>query len=107
MKYEVSKWYRWGGGECPVHPMSWVEVFIVEEDLLYEDECHAEAFDWNSEEKSIVAFKVAEEYKEPRAYWVVLKKGEPMGTFLCVEDAEDFRLEQKLDEVIEVREVKE
>ena len=104
MKYEVSKWYRWGGGECPVHPMSWVEVFIVEEDLFYEDDCHAEAFDWNSE--LIVAFKVVEEYKEPREYWALISNQDdiPLGMYKTRAEAERYRFSG--EKIVKVREVK-
>ena len=106
MKYEVGKWYGWTGGECPMHPKSWVDVFIVEEGLLYEDECYAEAFDWNSEKKRIVAFKVVEEYEEPREFWALVSHMKSISS--VIHDTKEKAIEKMnpTDELIKLREVK-
>jgi hypothetical protein len=60
--YNDGKWHGWNGGECPVHPLSVVEV-ATEEGLNTD---RAENWDWHTDIVPIVAFRVVEEYMEPR-----------------------------------------
>ena len=67
--YNDGKWHGWNGGECPVHPDSFVDV-------LYDDDYKIvggtagmkNGVRWvhNWDGRKIIAFRVIKEYKEPR-----------------------------------------
>lgn len=75
--FNDGKWHGWNGGECPVHPMSEVE-------LRFSDPYHhwldrgreAGFFSWSHRTDdqpnggNIVAFRVVKEHREPREIWV-------------------------------------
>lgn len=71
MKYEENIWYGWNGGECPVHPNTRVRAVYIESmyESVDEDTTHARYFKWNSDSEPIIAFKVEQEFKEPREFW--------------------------------------
>lgn len=75
MKYKVGKWYGWNGGECPVHPKTQVEVVFVDGLAEYDGDNNVASFwEWDSKFEPIIAFKILEEYKEPREFWVAFDK---------------------------------
>jgi len=106
MKYEVGKWYPWTGVVRPVHRKTLVTCKFVDGEESLPEEAGRSVFIWSGED--IVAFKVVEEYKEPREFWI-LYSGQPdvysHGVYDCLEDARDHAVWS--DEVIKVREVKE
>ena len=68
-EYKENVWYGWNGGECPVHPEAIVEtVFLngVKREALPAACFMAEAW----EDGGIIAFRVVNEHKEPREFWV-------------------------------------
>jgi hypothetical protein len=67
--YNDGKWHGWNGGECPVHPMSVVEVLsgILPGQRNIHNR-HAGQLVWDC----IVAFRVVTPYVEqpkPREWW--------------------------------------
>jgi hypothetical protein len=73
MKYEIGKWYGWTGGDCPVHPLSKV---VCKFDDGSESDAPEIAGVENWDYGEIVAFKVVEEYEEPREWWAVVSPNE-------------------------------
>lgn len=68
MKYEVGVWYGWNGGECPVHPLTTVEAAFSDG---VEPEEAAYGWVWSSRVgRPIIAFRIIEEYKEPKREFV-------------------------------------
>jgi len=66
--YNDGKWHPWDGGECPVHPLTYVEVLMADGN---QDEDIADMWKWDEDYGgTIVAFRVLEEHREPREYWV-------------------------------------
>ena len=80
--YNDGKWHGWNGGECPVHPLTRVRA------VLYNDTDKIHQFDdytsgdilagdivkycWTHEGsfRRIIAFRVVEEYRDPREFWI-------------------------------------
>ena len=95
--YNDGKWHGWNGGECPVHTESVVQVSTCEG-------WHTErAGNWNWDDKKtpISSFRVVNEYREPREFWLVCD---------CVFDKEkDAQAEASMHpsgaDIIHVREV--
>ena len=103
MKYEVAKWYPWTGGECPVHPKTLVVCkFDDGAENLPE-----EAGKWVWHGRDIVAFKVVEEYEEPREWWLLVSSLSTFApsVFETQEEAKMYKMGN--DKIIKVREVKE
>jgi hypothetical protein len=67
--YNDGKWHGWNGGECPVHPKSKINVkwscngVETGEATAYSFSAH-----WTGH--VICAFRVVEEHKEPREFWI-------------------------------------
>lgn len=70
--FNDGKWHGWNGGECPVHPLTHVEIATSgkgggsNEDL-------AQNFKWSGPDwrgNPIVAFRVTKKHREPRE-WVI------------------------------------
>ena len=70
--YNDGKWHGWNGGECPVHPNSEGDFAFLGGWVISGQP--AGAWDWNNSETPIIAFRITEEYKEPRE--VYLARGE-------------------------------
>ena len=65
--YNDGLWHGWNGGECPVHPRSKVEWVAIEGRNI----AVARALNWAIKATvPIIAFRVVEEYREPREFWV-------------------------------------
>ena len=62
--YNDGKWHGWNGGECPVHPESRGDFVFADSAILHKQP--AGAWDWADQELPIIAFRITEEYKEPR-----------------------------------------
>ena len=75
-EYKENVWYGWNGGECPVHPETFVEYIYLDDSIgpcLCKDE--AGRFIWlNNDGLPIVSFRVIKEHKEPREFWLVLNR---------------------------------
>jgi hypothetical protein len=67
--YNDGQWHGWSSGECPVHPNTKVRV-MLSSGFFDKYDIEAEDLEWDHKTKNIVAFKVTEEYKEPREYWL-------------------------------------
>lgn len=70
--YNDGKWHGWNGGKCPVHPKSEVEIQTYGDDGGCATDV-ASSFLWGGEDvygNRIIAFRVIEEHKEPREFWV-------------------------------------
>jgi len=66
--YNDGKWHGWNGGECPVHPGTFVEIRMKNGT---KDEDFADMYDWNEcDIGTILAFRVVKEHKEPREFWI-------------------------------------
>lgn len=73
--YNDGKWHGWNGeGEQPVHDKTVVEVILIgtaHGKEASKDSSWADAYNWSWDTYSyIIAFRVLQEYKEPREYWV-------------------------------------
>lgn len=99
--YKVGKWYNWNSnGKCPVHPETKVEVIVIDNlmDKIRHDYEIAKCLYWDKSPCPIVAFRVIEEYKEPRDYWIHKSTDFYTSNKPC---------ESVVDRYIHVREVKE
>jgi hypothetical protein len=116
MKYEVDRWYPWWGGDCPVHGKT--EVICMFQDGA-KVQGFARQFSWPRPRPrenaicvaNIVAFKVLEEYEEPREFWALIsvRDGIPFAMYKTWEEAWE-EAEKKTNyrkEIVKVREVKE
>jgi len=59
--YNDGKWHGWNGGECPVDPQAWVEVWWESFGLDDSEETTAENIDWSNSDPSswpIIRFRV-------------------------------------------------
>lgn len=100
--YNDGNWHGWDGGECPVHPMTEVEVLFPNGSRKYvpSQDC-SPAWDlaWNA---TPCLFRVTKEYREPREFWIA-------GDHWCASKAEAKSLNclhSKPDrEITHVREV--
>ena len=104
MQYEVGRWYPWTGGKCPVHP--YTKVVCKLDDGTENREPEA-AGNWIWPGCVVVAFKVVEEYKEPREWWVLLSHLKGVSSELCETKEQAEASMTDTDELIKVREVKE
>ena len=104
MSYEVGKWYGWTGGDCPVHPHTKVICKFDDGAENCEPEAAGTWIWWGCD---IVAFKVVEEYKEPREFWVLLSHLKGVSSQLHDTKVEAKNHMTPTDELIKVREVKE
>ena len=108
--YNDGKWHGWNGGECPVHPESWVEWIPMQENIVCGDPSNynqSKDIPWKllpSDKYHVIAFRVVEQYKEPREFWAVNMtwwKGVPDGTRQWVEVEPGTRNATLFREVIE------
>ena len=71
--YNDGKWHGWNGGECPVHPETLVDVAC--RGAVNTERLPSGEFAWDHSDSwpdgDIVAFRVVEEYKEPREWWIL------------------------------------
>lgn len=77
VNYNDGKWYKWNGGECPVHPDSEVQVRLIDPEEEYGDMVER-ACNWVWDCvgcAQIIAFRVIKEHKEPREFWIIPKSG--------------------------------
>jgi len=73
--YNDGKIHGWNGGECPVHPLTEVNLFFKGVTTPY-NKFVANHVNWlhHDESDDIVAFQVVKEYKEPLVVWVNIYK---------------------------------
>lgn len=71
--YNDGKIYGWNGGECPVHPLTEVNLFFKGVTTKY-NKFVAGRVSWShfGTNEDIVAFQVVKENKEPLVVWVNL-----------------------------------
>lgn len=73
VNYNDGKWHGWNGGECPVHPRSFVEISwrLKDGDITGSGMPDAaECWFWNGNDiGDIIAFRVIKEHKEPREFY--------------------------------------
>lgn len=72
--YNDGNWHGWNGGECPVHPETVIDALIVFSDGRpgFHQSVPARDLVWPwVESGQITAFRVIEEHREPREWWVV------------------------------------
>lgn len=62
--YNDGKWHGWNGGECPLHPETTVDVVVSSGDRRT-----VKSKSWHNYHQ-IIAFRVIEEWKKPREFWV-------------------------------------
>jgi hypothetical protein len=67
--YNNGEIWGWNGGDCPVHPESFLEFWLRG---LVSVEDYAGRARWTHKEGSsdIIAFRVVEPYVEPKTIWV-------------------------------------
>ena len=74
--YNDGNWHGWNGGECPVHPDTEVEGIYMKGDGIAPSSPFTEragSFDWAYKNRyRLVAFRVIEEYREPREFWITI-----------------------------------
>ena len=69
--YNDGKWHGWNGGECPVHPQTFVEVQHKIRSTGF-----AVSYRWGIDvdvhdgPSAIIAFRVIKEHREPREFWI-------------------------------------
>jgi hypothetical protein len=74
--YNDGNWHGWNGGECPVHPKSWVEWIPMQENIIYgnpSEYSKAKDIPWSllpGDKYYVVAFNVREPYREPREGYI-------------------------------------
>ena len=73
MKYEENVWYGWNGGECPVDADVLLDVAASDGRI---DRHKAGDFEWyiDDDDANIIAFRVVNEYKEPKEYTIDPRK---------------------------------
>ena len=100
--YNDGKWHGWNGGECPVHPSTFIEA--IWDDGSRAHIC-AEEITWETGDTEPCAFRVVKPYREPREFWLNVYDGRP-GAVACRsrEEAEALGLGGARS-VIRVREV--
>ena len=73
--YNDGTWHGWNGGECPVHPKTFVDYIWVSKcnepssKLITNHPAGCLLFEGN-EHGDLVAFRVVREYKGPREWWI-------------------------------------
>ena len=70
--YNDGEWHGWpGGGECPVHPMS--EVDVLNPNDVFNHDCPVGYFDnaGDVDWALPLLFRVTKPYREPREAWSV------------------------------------
>ncbi len=73
--YNDGKIHGWNGGECPVHPLTVVNVFFRGV-ITTKSFVASQVVGWlhHDQNDDIVAFQVVKEYKEPLVVWVNMYK---------------------------------
>lgn len=69
--YNDGNWHGWNGGECPVHPMTLIDVCLI--DTPSATDTLAKHWFWDKESTRIRAFRVTKPYVEPpnpREFWI-------------------------------------
>lgn len=71
--YNDGKWHGWNGGECPVHPETMVECYGGANAGPSSLRSRAKFRQWVHDDanQGIVAFRVTNEHKEPREFWIL------------------------------------
>lgn len=59
---------NWHGGECPVHPMTLVDVCLIDAPIA--TDTLAKHWFWDKESTRIRVFRVTNPYVEPREFWI-------------------------------------
>lgn len=67
--YNDGYWHVWNGGECPVHEKSRVDITYAHGTAIRD--VTAGRYGWNSP----LMFRVVEEHREPREFWISLNNG--------------------------------
>lgn len=99
--YNDGKWHGWNGGECPLHPNTKVEAMEYWDHMIPEhhEESKASDLKWEGDAQyRVVVFRVVQEYKEPREFWLYRDTGGNFYVDNCKPSAD-------WDEVIHVQEV--
>ena len=76
--YNDGNWHDWNGGECPVHPMTLVDVCLIDAPIA--TDTLAKHWFWDKESTRIRVFRVTKPYVEPpkpREFWIVETDGTP------------------------------
>ena len=69
-QYKTGVWYGWNGGECPVHPETFVDLVLWQ--FSSSESGKASEWDWG-EGCGIFAFRIVTPYVEsrkPREFWL-------------------------------------
>lgn len=74
--YNDGKWHGWNGGECPVHPLTIVEVALIDSKPSRD---YAQCWYWDAKDTRVAAFRVVKEYRQPREVWVPMYGDHPAG----------------------------
>lgn len=70
--YNNGDWWGWNGGECPLHPETKGE-FVFADGCICSRKPAGE-WQWDDKELPLIAFRVTEEYKEPREWFVYINQ---------------------------------
>ena len=68
--YNDGEWHAWGGGECPVHPKSHIDIVTISALQIFNRK--ARITDWDSDNPFL--FRVVKEHKEPSELWATFDK---------------------------------
>jgi hypothetical protein len=68
INYNDGFWHQWNGSECPVHPNSTVEMISTQSGKP--SRCAAISVTWDHPCDPIIAFRVTDEFLEPREFWI-------------------------------------
>ena len=84
--YNDGNWHGWNGGECPVHPLSLVEVRFVDGDRTHfrqTDTAGEHVWEWTDDYDDSVVFRVVKPYVEPEVRtgecWACCEEGDTPG----------------------------
>lgn len=107
--YNDGKWHGWNGGECPVHPKSVVDMVWpsgLDDSKAFRDVRLAGNFSWGVSDTSLpMLFRVVEEYKEPREFWVNVYEGDCYSSLYQSKESADMLATSNRLDCIHVREV--
>lgn len=106
--YNDGMIHGWNGGDCPVHPLTEVKLYLRSWPAPDRDHV-ADKVNWlhRDQTNDIVAFQVMKEYKQPMVVWMNMYENDYAYTYKTKEEALKFsgkgakRIAVKLIEVQE------
>jgi len=100
--YNDGNWHDWNGGECPVHPMTLVDVCLIDAPIA--TDTLAKHWFWGKESTRIRVFRVTKPHIEPREFWINDYAWGVGNVYESKEDADESATKDRI-RCIHVREV--